>query len=535
MSEDKPQCRPATPGPPLRVMSKHHAAAALAIVVSTRPPAADNSFDVRPTVQFLTSMRLNAPELYATAPRLVIATDEAEAAALRTTPLGDGTLVRSFADAVRARAANTSVADVHRFPEVMSCLAPRTFASVTDIVRYSAVWRTLKRAYGAALAFEEARATHVMVADADGFVWKPLSANAIIAHSRTVWYADHRGRSPTLDIQRKPAVDTMARARSFCSVQPWAASLGSSTWRAHGPRMAIGRDWAAWEQVAAAEELLPAPDADLADDPLLVVEGHAFAAMWNRIENHWHAPFLDAVLLALLTPADLYKHCVRGDVLYLELLYRSYLHKYRRALGGGNGGGGGGGGSSGGSSGEQSAAGESGAASEDGHLFHFRNVTAVLEATLPSAARPLGVAYKPPTLPSAADAHWFHAAPSGLSRLWMHLNGTHSVREAVRALYSQPLGESSSHGAPLVAARLDMGAETRCEAVELILRLPGAAVALTLSSHVPASLWQECPGLAASKAAGRPGGLMGGLGPSVQGVVSPPRYASHMGEWLPTY
>lgn len=163
-----------------------------------------------------------------------------------------------FASAVPTRASQTYTA------------CPRPFASVEDLLRYGAIWRTLKRAYGASIAVDEMRASHVLVTDADGFVWKDVSVSAIIQSSNTLWYADHRGRSPTLDIERSPHVDTHARARSYCSMHPWVSKLLKiGAWETHGPRMAIGRDWQAWEELIAKEELLPAPDSDIADDPLL--------------------------------------------------------------------------------------------------------------------------------------------------------------------------------------------------------------------------------------------------------------------------
>ena len=108
------RCAPTPVGHPLRV--RHHGgAAALAIVISTRPPAGDRQVDVRPTIQLLTSLRINAPELYATARVLLLATDDAELAALK--PQAGEVLLRSFATALRERSSNASFADVHRMPE----------------------------------------------------------------------------------------------------------------------------------------------------------------------------------------------------------------------------------------------------------------------------------------------------------------------------------------------------------------------------------------------------------------------------------
>ena len=264
---------------------------------------------------------------------------------------------------------------------------------------------------------------------------------------------------------------------------------------------------------------------DLADDPLLLLDSTLFVELWETLERAWQAPFADAVLKALLSPADLYKHCVRGDVLYLELLYRSFLYRYARRTD---------------STDIHSVVHRSqhrddgfGAASASGAAgprWLFRNATALIEATLPRGARPLGAAYKPPTLPAATDQHWFHAGPSGVSRLWMHLNGTEHTRAAIQEVYR---GGRGGH-APLVAARLDLRSATRCEAVDLILRTPGPAAAMMLSSHAPAALWNECSELAARGQSGRVGGAAGPFLPA-DAVVSPPRYWSHRGEWLPEY
>ena len=501
------RCAPTPVGQPLRV--RHHGgAAALAIVISTRPPAGDRQVDVRPTIQLLTSLITNAPELYATARVLLLATDDAELAALK--PQVGGVLLRSFATALRERSSNASFADVHRMPEAIGCLAPRPFASVEDLLRYGAIWRTLKRAYGASIAVDEMRASHVLVTDADGFVWKDVSVSAIIQSSNTLWYADHRGRSPTLDIERSPHVDTHARARSYCSMHPWVSKLLKiGAWEAHGPRMAIGRDWQAWEELITKEELLPAPDSDIADDPLLVLNASIFAELWNHLEGTWRAPFADAVLLSLLMPADLYKHCVRGDVLFLELMYRSFVFKFHS---------------------------RASARTVGGHVYRyqFRNSTAVLETTYPVAASPVGSAYRS-VLPGAADHSWFHPAPSGFSRLWLHLNGSLQVREAIRAVYG---GGARSSSTPLVAARLDLRGASRCEAVDLILQMPGGAAALMLpSSPAPATLWAECEGLKAtrSKLGSTLSGLGGGAGPFIDAAVDPPAYLRHRGEWVPEY
>jgi hypothetical protein len=158
--------------------------------------------------------------------------------------------------------ANSSLT-VHRLPERVQCLAG--LSHVTDVLRYSAVWRSLKRMYAARGAISAYRAAHVLLTDADGLIWKPVDAAAIVAQSSTVWYADHRGAVPPPNstagggtasgdmaafarlAERAPRPDTNGRARQFCSLHPWASALSSTGWTEHAARMAIGRDWAAWE------------------------------------------------------------------------------------------------------------------------------------------------------------------------------------------------------------------------------------------------------------------------------------------------
>ena len=125
---------------------------------------------------------------------------------------------------------------------------------------------------GARLAFHELRPSHVLVTDADGFFWKRVrAADLLAASSAAVWFADHRGAAAggasggasasvaTAAAERPPRPDTNMRARQFCSLHPWVASERSVVWGEHAARMAIGRDWAAWEAATAA--FLPAPDA----------------------------------------------------------------------------------------------------------------------------------------------------------------------------------------------------------------------------------------------------------------------------------
>lgn len=263
---------------------------------------------------------------------MLFATDLAEADALlkqrtaadRGGPKIAELVVRDFQSTLHAFATGRNASlDVHGFPERIRCLSPLDFGHVKDILRYSGIWRSLKRAYGARLAFAEFRAHHVMVTDPDGFAWKDVAPRDIVRHSHRVYYSDHRGSVGKAEVaarfERPPRPDTNARARFFCSVHPWARTLRSTAYDEHAARWAIGRDWAAWEESVGDLRLMPSPDADLADDALLVLERASFDDLWSTIEAFHRAPFAEAVLLALTSPASLYKHCVRGDVLFLEL------------------------------------------------------------------------------------------------------------------------------------------------------------------------------------------------------------------------
>ena len=85
-----------------------------------------------------------------------------------------------------------------------------------------------------------------------------------------------------------------------------------------------------------------------------------------------------------------------------------------------------------------------------------------------------------------------------------------------------------------MAARLDLRGASRCEAVDLILQMPGGAAALMLpSSPAPATLWAECEGLKATRS--KLSGLGGVAGPFVDAAVDPPVYLRHRGEWVPEY
>lgn len=560
MATNEPRCFPTGAPPPLQ--PPHQTLALLAIVIVTRPPD-DEGSSVASSLTWLRSLALNAPGLAREAPALVFATDEGEAAtvAARLAELqhwpaaAAKPLVRSFA---RALQLTNSTLAVHRFPEHVSCIAPGGgFSHVNDVLRYSSIWRSIKRAYGARFALEEMKAAHVLVTDADGYVWKPIDAATLVAHSATVWYADHRGVAPvnatsSFFTDRPPRPDTNYRARAFCSVHPWAAALRSSTYE-HAPvgRWAIGRDWASWERLAIGElSLMPAADADLADDPLLVLEGGAFSRMWNTIEGHWHGNLAEATLVALTRPADLYKHCVRGDVMFLELTYRSwmYRHHWRHDD-------------------EQTEASDdppimnsaTGAAMPGGRegtahasayvpRVRFRNSTAIIESIFPATARPVGFSFKPPLLPSAIDTKWYHAAPTGFSRLWLYAAGDDELSvEAARVLRQLPPTSVPAFRG-VYGLGWANGTARACRVLDLAMRMHGPAAAMQLSSEAPPHLWDECGREARGGASPHGGGAHSGLGggpsygpssatSSTSGTLTGarPRYWGHRGEWEPAF
>ena len=550
--EPTPRCPPrpgfvtAPPPPPASATS----AVLLALAVVTRPPIAVDGgarwgYEHRPALLFLQSLAANAPTLAGEAPIVLFATDSAEEAELAAR-LAQAPPWPARFPAPRVRSFQRSLGDVaefdvHALPEKIKCIAPVDFRSVVDVLRFGSIFRSLKRAYGARQALAELGAAHVLVTDADGFAWKDVSAAAVVAHAQTIWFSDHRGAAgDSTAAERPPLPDTNARARQFCSLHPWAASLRSAAWDEHAARMAIGRDWAAWEE--ASREMLPAPDADVADDPLLVIEAESFGALWSEVEAFWRAPLAEASLVALTTPSSLYKHCVRGDVFFLEVLYRAYLHRHRRHPHHAHH--------------ADADAGPPGAAA--GRRYHFRNATALIEAALPAAARPRGYHYRhaaDATLPSGVDTgRWYHPGPSGFSRLWLHATVADGgiFAAAAHVLYAAGAGKEATP--PRVAFRHDYGAMVgmggggsvggahenvpnashACDVLAAVLRLPAPAAALQLSGAVPAeALWRECADVvrAASDAA-RP------HGPFVEvsrGVVPPPSYWRHRGEWAPDF
>ena len=184
----------------------------------------------------------------------------------------------------------------------------------------------------------------------------------------------------------------------------------------------------------------------------------------------------------------------------------------------------------------------------------------------------MGYRYQPSALPGGLDTKWYHASPSGLSRLWLHAQGGGAAAAAAAgSVFEQPSapagreagGEGVAGGSgvdggggdghPLVAFRHDfaaaasgtLGWAAACRVVETVLRLNGSTAALQLGSgSPPAALWRECDilkGGGAGHAGG--GGRPMAAGPFVdeaaaadgvnQQATRP--YARHRAEWVPDY
>ena len=195
--------------------------------------------------------------------------------------------------------------------------------------------------------------------------------------------------------------------------------------------------------------------------------------------------------------------------------------------------------------------------------YHFRNATArIASSALPTAARPIGYSQQPSPLPGRVDAKWFHASPSGFSRLWMYAQSEDAAK-AAGSLLEQPQPRDASgpggEGHPLVAFRHDfgganagatggtvatVGAGSRwahaCRVVETVLRLSGATAALQLGSGAPpAELWRECAVLRRDGGAAAVAGVHQPGGPFVEesaahGDAERP-YSRHRVEWVPDY
>ena len=93
-------------------------------------------------------------------------------------------------------------------------------------------------------------------------------------------------------------------------------------WEEHGARMAIGRDWASWEQ--ASELLPPAPDADVADDAMLVLDAKPFPRWFTPSKLIGEHPWLKRYCLHSRHPEPC-TSIAYAETSFLELTYRSYL------------------------------------------------------------------------------------------------------------------------------------------------------------------------------------------------------------------
>ncbi|KAL1511095.1 hypothetical protein AB1Y20_005917 [Prymnesium parvum] len=415
--------------------------------------------------------------------------------------------VVSLPHALRLVSPRSSV-DLDRLPEA---LRQRMHAArpawggklhVRDVGRYTSLHRAIHQAVAVRYATRVLGCEVVLLLRPESYLWRRVGLAALVRTRGDVFYSDHRGAAPSFP-ESPPLPDTLARSRQFCSIHAWyggggrATGAASSSWRQHAPRFAIGRDWAMWENLTRQAHLLPAPDADLAADPLLVFDAAAFGAYWRAVERAWGGrPLADALLDAMVARGSLWKHCLRGDVFFLELSYRSFLYHHFEPNG----------------------------------SVRFHNATRLIRHAFPPAARPLGHAYPP--APRGFGQRWFHAAPAGVSRLWYHFgsNGSESGIEAFyrtspRPAFRYDFSEFHEGGAQGGAAR---SIREDCEVLRLIARLPDASAAsLQVDSLSPGeALRNACATLLDTRLRIPPV-------PWVPGQRSSPAFWRHRWEWFP--
>ena len=153
--------------------------------------------------------------------------------------------------------------------------------------------------------------------------------------------------------------------------------------------------------------------------------------------------------------------------------------------------------------------------------YKFRNATRLIDRFLPAAAEPIGFFYPKSVActlgPDNFTRWWYHAAPSGIGRLWHHLyvDGSHA---ALGSLY---------RAVPLPSFRVDFPQERRdgCAMIKLLRSLPEPAALLQLGSLTPSYLFHDCAASMLPNA---------GL-PWVDDAHEPPLYwkGRHRGEWFP--
>lgn len=164
-----------------------------------------------------------------------------------------------------------------------------TRVNVKDIGRYTSLYRSIHAAVALRYATRELGAEAVLLLRPESYLWRPVSLPQLLSTRNQVWYADHRGRWPATP-ESPPTPDTASRGRVFCSMHPWVGPGGTESggaaewggagwgaeWGAHSPRFAVGRSWAAWDNLTRSAGLLPAPDADFAAEPMQVFTAAPF-------------------------------------------------------------------------------------------------------------------------------------------------------------------------------------------------------------------------------------------------------------------
>ena len=304
----------------------------LAIAILSRPP--DEPLADATIRQLLRSLAHNLIDA-STVPVFVVPSSDRLASELRPKLDADKAIVALrkmeciALPAALAAVAPSSTLNIFELPETMKrrmiAAKPNSWdekLSVQDVPRYGSLFRGMHTAIATRYAHVVRGAVSVLILTPESYLWKPTSVQTLLRRRHEVWYADNRGRAAYFPVT-EPRPDTALRNRAFCSLLPWVGGVGgrvggSTLWRAHAGRFAIGRDWALWENVTREAELLPAPDADLSTDSLVAYDAAPFGAYWARIEQLGGKPFLDSLVDALVASGELWKHCLRGDLFQLQ-------------------------------------------------------------------------------------------------------------------------------------------------------------------------------------------------------------------------
>lgn len=216
------------------------------------------------------------------------------------------------------------------FQTVVDTVSPGTIAKVDRLPMdasmshhrgsYGTFYICMKKAFAARFALTQMGAERVLVTDSEAYLWKPIRLQDLISGERAkvVWYAD-----PGVTMKPGDVMFTTYRRRNFCSIHPWAANT-SVRWAKEERSFVAGRSWSSWRELTA--QMFPGPKgdvgADFFTDMLFIYAREHFEHYWRIIENHWGAPFLDAVLRGLVSLKSRKCH---ADSFFFEVSYRSFL------------------------------------------------------------------------------------------------------------------------------------------------------------------------------------------------------------------